>query len=216
MSNDNKLQHKVLAELSWEPSVTAAHIGVTANDGIVTLTGHVENFAQKHAAQKAAGRVKGVKAVADEIEVKLPIGETRADDELAAAAIDRLWWDVSVPRDAFKVLVEKGWITLTGQADWHFQKTAAEQDVRRLFGVTGVSNEITIKPRASATSIGDSITLALDRSWFLEPNVISVSADGGAVRLSGTVHSLQDRLLAGATAWAALGATDVTNELRVV
>ena len=117
MSHDSKLQQAVLAEFEWEPSVTAAHIGVTANKGVVTLTGHVENYAQKLAAETAARRVKGVKTVAEEVEVRLPFDETRGDDEIAAAAIDRLAWGVSVPRDSVKVKVEKGWVTLSRQLD---------------------------------------------------------------------------------------------------
>jgi osmotically-inducible protein OsmY len=130
MLNDSQLQQAVLAELKWEPSIAAAHIGVTAKAGVVALTGHVESFMEKHAAETAAGRVKGVKAVAEEIEVRLPFDTKRGDEEIAAAAIERFSWDVSVPPDAVKVKVEKGWITLTGVVDWHYQKEAAEQDVR--------------------------------------------------------------------------------------
>ena len=121
MPNDNRLQQAVLEELNWEPSVTAAHIGVTANAGIVTLTGHVESFAQKHAAEVAVRRVKGVKAVAGEIEVRLPYETKRSDEEIAGAAIGRFEWDVSIPRDTVKVTVDKGWVTLTGEVDWYYQ-----------------------------------------------------------------------------------------------
>jgi osmotically-inducible protein OsmY len=147
MFNDSQLQQAVLAELKWEPSVTAAHIGVTAKGGVVALTGQVESYVEKHAAETAAGRVKGVKAVAEEIEVRLPLEKKRGDEEIAAAALGRLSWDVSVPRDAVKIKVEKGWITLTGEVDWHYQTQAAEQDVRGLLGVLGVSNQTTIKSR---------------------------------------------------------------------
>jgi osmotically-inducible protein OsmY len=123
MSNDSHLQQAVLAELTWEPSVTAAHIGVAVQAGIVTLTGHVESLAEKHAAEAAAWRVKGVKAVAEEIEVRLPFETKRTDEDIAAAAIDRLAWDVSIPRDTIGVKVEKGWITLTGQVDWYSPAT---------------------------------------------------------------------------------------------
>ena len=121
MPQDSQLKELVLAELKWDPSVTAAHIGVTANGGVVSLTGHVENYAEKSAAEHAARRVKGVKAVAEEIEVRLPFDRQRGDDDIAGAAISRLYWDVSVPRDAAQVKVEKGWVTLTGEVDWHFQ-----------------------------------------------------------------------------------------------
>ena len=214
MPHDNQLQQAVLAELRWEPSVTAAHIGVAANAGVVTLTGHVAHYADKHAAEVAAFRVKGVKAVAEEIEVELPYAAKRSDDDIAAAALDRLLWDVSVPRDAVKVKVEKGWVTLTGQVEWHYQHDAAQQDVRRLFGVVGVSNQIAIKPRVNVLDISDDINTALHRSWF-DPTTIKVSAEAGNIRLTGTVHSPHDRYVAAATAWAAPGATAVDNAITV-
>ena len=157
MTDDRRLQQAVLAELSWEPSVTAAHIGVTAKDGVVTLSGHVENFAEKQAAEDAARRVRGVKAVAEEIEVRLAFETSRSDDEIAAAAIDRLAWDVSVPRDAVKVNVEQGWVTLSGEVQWHYQKEAAGQDVQRLWGVTGLSNQISITPVIDTANVSDDI-----------------------------------------------------------
>ncbi len=216
MSDDHHLQQAVLAELNWEPSVNAAHIGVAANAGVVTLSGHVESYAEKHALEVAARRVKGVKAVVMEIDVKLPMDVKRGDDEIAAAAVDRLGWDVSVPRDAVKISVDKGWVTLTGEVDWYYQKEAAEQDVRRLFGVVGVSNQVTIKPRVNTENLSDDIMHALHRSWFFDPRTINVSANGGKVRLSGTAPSLHDRQVAAATAWTAAGVTDVENDIAVV
>jgi osmotically-inducible protein OsmY len=216
MSQDNNLQQSVLEELNWEPSVTAAHIGVAANAGVVTLTGHVESFAQKHAAETAVRRVKGVKAVAEEIEVRLPYEKKRSDEEIAGAAIGRFEWDVSIPRDAIKVMVDAGWVTLTGEVDWHYQKDAASMDVRSLLGVTGVSNQITIKPAVNTSNISDDIMHALGRSWFFDPKTISVSAQGGKIRLTGTVKSWHDRQLAAATAWAAPGATAVENDIAVM
>jgi osmotically-inducible protein OsmY len=216
MSHDSHLQNAVLEELNWEPSVIAAHLGVTANAGVITLTGHVESFAQKHAAEAAVRRVKGVKAVAEEIEVRLPYETKRSDEEIAGAAIGRFEWDVSIPRDTVKVTVDKGWITLTGEVDWHYQKDAASIDVRALFGVTGVSNQITIKPTVDTSTISQDIMHALHRSWFFDPKTISVSAQGGKVRLTGTVGSWHDRQVAAATAWAAPGATAVENDIAVV
>ncbi|MEO7055086.1 MAG: BON domain-containing protein, partial [Rhizomicrobium sp.] len=153
MPQDSRLQLSVLAELEWEPSITAAHIGVTANAGVITLTGQVESYAQKHAAEAAARRVKGVLAVAEELEVQVPFERKRGDDEIAAAIVDRLAWDVSVPRDAVQVRVEKGWVTLTGEVGWHYQRKAAEQDVRRLHGVVGVSNQVSLKPGVNSANI---------------------------------------------------------------
>jgi len=146
MSSDSDLKKAVLDELSWEPSVNAAHIGVTAHAGVITLTGHVHNYMQKIGVEKAAGRVKGVKAVAEEIEVKLPYDIKRSDEDIAAAAVDRLGWNAAIPIDAIKVKVQTGWVTLTGNVAWHFEKEAAERELRALSGVIGVSNQIVVKP----------------------------------------------------------------------
>ena len=216
MTQDSQLQQSVLAEFNWEPSVTAGHIGVTANAGVVTLSGHVDSYAQKHAAETAARRVKGVKAVAEEIEVRLPFETKRSDEEIAAAAIERLSWNVSVPRDGVRVTVEKGWVTLTGQVNWWSQREAAEYDIRPLHGVVGISNQTTIKPRVDTAGLGDDITHALHRSWFFNPDNVHVRADGGKVVLTGTVHSFHERQVAGRTAWAAPGVTAVENNLAVV
>jgi osmotically-inducible protein OsmY len=216
MSDDRKLQEAVLAELGWEPSVVAAHIGVAANAGVVSLTGHVESFVQKHAAEAAARRVKGVVAVADDLDVRLPFENQRSDTDIAAAAVERLAWDTSVPRDAVQVLAVDGWITLTGKVGWHFQKDAAEQDVRPLLGVVGLSNQITIAPSVNAANISDDIMHALHRSWFFDPQTIQVSAHGGGIRLTGTVQSWRDRQVAAETAWAAPGATSVENDIIVI
>jgi len=216
MSQDTELQQRVLAEVNWEPSVTAAHIGVTASAGVVTLTGHVESYAQKHAAETAARRVRGVKAVAEEIEVRLPFDRKRDDGDIAAAILERLTWDVSIPEDSVKVRVENGWVTLTGEVGWHYQKDAAEQDVRRLHGVVGVSNQTTIRPHVDTSMISDDITHALHRSWFFDGNAVKVRADGGKVTLSGKVESIHARSVAAATAWSAPGTTAVENDILVV
>ncbi len=214
MSNDRQLQEAVLAELTWEPSITAAHIGVTADDGVVTLTGTVPHYLEKRAAERAAARVKGVRAVAEELKVELPGPMKRDDTEIARAAVDRLFWETSVPGDAIKVKVEQGWVTLTGEVEWHYQKDSAERMIRGLMGVVGVSNLTTIKPRVNTSNLEHDINVALHRSWFA-PKTISVSADGGKVKLTGTVHTPSDRWKAGSTAWAASGATEVENDLIV-
>jgi osmotically-inducible protein OsmY len=215
MTPDSQLQEAVLAELSWEPSVVAAHIGVTANQGVVTLSGQVGTFAQKRAAESAASRVKGVKALAEALEVNLPFEMKRDDGDIALAAIDRLAWDTSVPRDSVVVKADNGWITLTGEVDWHFQKDAAEQDIRHLMGVVGLSNQITIRAQVNAVDIGNEITRALHRSW-LDPKTITVRAQGGDVKLTGTAHSWHERQIAGDTAWSARGTTDVENDIIIV
>lgn len=215
MSNDTQLKESVLAELKWEPSISAAHIGVTAKDGVVSLMGHVESYTEKMAAEKAAGRVKGVKAIAEEIEVRLPFSIKHGDDDIAKQATNRLAWNSSVPKDTVKVKVEKGWVTLTGTVDWYYQKTSAAKDIRWLSGIIGVSNNITVKPRVNAGNISDDIDTALHRSWFWDPETVFVKADGGKVTLSGTVDNWHDRQVAGTTAWAAPGTTSVENDIRV-
>lgn len=214
MSKDADLKNSVLAELNWEPSVSSAHIGVTAQDGTVTLTGHVETYGQKHAAEMATGRVKGVKAVAEELEVRLPFTVKHDDAQIAKAAADRLEWDAETPHDSVKVMVEKGWITLTGAVEWHFQKEAAEREVRGLTGVIGVFNQISIKPRVDTAHVSEDIRKALHRGWF-DPHNINVTEHDGKVKLTGTVKNWQDRQTAGTTAWAAPGATSVENDLIV-
>jgi osmotically-inducible protein OsmY len=213
---DNLLQQAVLAELLWEPSVKAAHIGVTAATGVVTLSGHVDSYAEKCAAEIAARRVRGVKALVQEIEVRLALSGGREDDQIAAAAIDSLASDVSVHEGTTIVTVEGGWITLTGQVDHRFQREAAEQDVSRLAGVVGLSNEITIKPQLDVSDLGDQITHALHRSWFFDPKTITVSATGGSVVLTGTVKSLHELNVAESTAWSAPGVTGVQNDIEVM
>lgn len=214
MSKDEQLKSAVLAELKREPSISAAHIGVTASDGTVTLTGHVETYGQKRAAESATGRVKGVKAIAEEIEVRLPFTVKHDDAQIAKAAADRLEWDAATPRDTVKVKVEKGWITLTGTVNWHFQKDAAEREVRGLSGVVGVINQLTIKPRLDAAHISADIRRALHRGWF-NPDTITVTEQDGTVKLTGSVENWQDRETAEATAWAAPGANAVENDLIV-
>ena len=215
MSKDSELKKAVLDELSWEPSVDAAHIGVTANAGVVTLTGHVDNYTHKFAAERAVGRVKGVKAVAEEIEVKLPYNVKRGDEDIAAAAIDRLGWNSIVPAGAIQVKVEKGWVTLTGTVGQHFEKEEAEQDIRALSGVVGVSNQISIRPKAIASNVKDDIEQALLRSSYHDTDTIKVSVLGGEIKLTGVVGSWNARSVAETTAWSAPGTTSVENDITV-
>jgi osmotically-inducible protein OsmY len=161
-------------------------------------------------------RVKGVKAVAEEIEVKLPFDTERDDEDIAAAAVERLAWDSSVPGDAVKVRVEKGWVTLSGKVDWHYQKEAAAHDIGALHGVVGVSNQILINPTVDAQDVAADITHALHRSWYYDPNTIKVTAQGGKIKLTGNVTTWNARDLAETTAWSAPGATSVENDIRVI
>jgi len=212
---DTNLQRAVLAELNWEPGVTAAHIGVTAKNGVVTLSGHVESFPERLAAESAASRVKGVKGVAEEIEVRLPFDIKRSDDDIAGAALERLARNASLSKDAIKVKVERGIVTLTGHVEWHYQLVSAESDIRSLFGVVAVFNEVKIKPKANLASLSDTISQALQRKWFMDSKAVNVSAEGGSVKLSGSVHSWHDRNVAGTTAWSAPGVIAVDNQLTV-
>ena len=214
MSDDKNLMQAVIDELNWEPSVDSANIGVTAKGGVVTLMGHVGSYSEKYAAERAARRVKGVKAIAEEIEVKLPLGVKRGDEEIAAAAIARLSWDAAVPSDAVKVKVEKGWVTLTGQVEWHYQHKAAADDIRNLWGVTGISNLITINSKPNASNIRQDILAALHRSWF-DPGTIKVTVNDGKVDLTGTVDDWGKWSIAQSTAWAAPGITSVVNHIQV-
>lgn len=215
MFNDNQLQQDVLAELKWEPSVTAAHIGVTAKNGVVTLSGHVDNYMSKYAAERAARRVQGVNGVAEEIEVHLPYDNKKTDDEIAAAVLDRLAWNVMIPRNAIKVKVEKGFVTLTGEVEWHYQQQAANLDVQHLHGVVGVANNVTLKPERAAEDISANIKAALKRSWYTRPDSIRVTDNFGKVKLSGVVHSPHARYVAAETAWNAPGTMSVENDLVV-
>lgn len=215
MSSDGHLQGAVLAELGWDPSVNAAHIGVTANAGVVTLTGQVESFAEKHAAETAAHRVRGVIAVAEDIVVQVPFERTRGDEDIAAAAVERLAWDTSVTPGTIFVTVADGWVTLTGTVAWFYQKEAAFQDLVRLQGVRGVSNQIVVEQAVDVTGIGVAISHALHRSWLFDNQNISVTADGNHIHLRGTVRSPAERQLAFAAAWSAPGVTRVVNDIEI-
>ncbi len=215
MSHDTQLQQRVLAALNWEPSVTAGHIGVTAKDGIITLTGHVESYTHKHAAEAATRRVKGVLGVAEDITVEIPVHLERTDEDIATAAIERLAWDVSVPRDSVKVSVADGWLSLSGDVSWHYQREAALSDVSGLMGVRGVSSEITIRPRVNARNLSDDIMHALSRSLVADARTIGVTVEGGVVTLTGTVHSLHERRVAARTAWSAPGTIAVENNILI-
>lgn len=213
--DDRTLQANVLEELKWEPSVNPAKIGVTARDGIVTLTGHVESYAEKIAADRAARRVIGVKAVAQEIEVRLRSDHHRSDEDIAAAAVRALEWDVSVPHDMVQIEVENGWIILRGEVDWQYQRQAAEDDVRRLTGVVGVTNHIKIKPAINAGGIRDRIEQAFRRSAELDAGKITISTVGSKVILGGKVAAWSEREMAERAAWSAPGVTEVEDRITV-
>jgi osmotically-inducible protein OsmY len=194
MIGDLEPRQDVLDELDFEPSVNAAHIGVTANKGVVTLTGFVSSFAEKAAAERAARRVKGVRAIAQEIEVRLASDTKHADDEVAARAIEILKWQVGFPADRIKVKVEKGIVTLTGEVDWQFQKADAEYAVHKLTGVIHVANQIRVSSPVHASEIKEKIQKALQRSADLEASRITVQTEGGRVVLSGKVRAWYEQI----------------------
>jgi osmotically-inducible protein OsmY len=212
---DAELQKDVISELKWEPSVDAAHIGVAVKNGIVTLTGHVPSYAEKWAAEDAAKRVYGVKAVANEIEVKLPGSSERTDEDIAADCIAALKSNISVPDDKVKVIVSKGWVTLNGEVAWQFQKDAAEHAVRYIQGVKGASNLIKIKPSVSPDALKQKIEDAFRRSAELDARNVQVAVDGGKVTLHGTVRTWAEREEAEREAWAAPGVWSVENFIEV-
>jgi|AntAceMinimDraft_12_1070368.scaffolds.fasta_scaffold05511_10 VCBS repeat-containing protein len=214
MSTDHKLKEDVTAALGWEPSIAADHIGVAVEDGVVTLTGHVDSYWQKSQAERAIGRIRGVKGLAEELEVRLPGHMKKGDDEIAQAALHRMSSDIAIPKDAVKVKVQKGWVTLTGEVEWHYQKDAAAREVRSLAGVTSVTNDVTVKAHPNTAKISEDISHALHRNYFTDENV-KVTATGGKVRLTGHVPSWSDRGLAFSTAWMAPGVTSVQNDISV-
>ena len=210
---DEEIQKDVLAELKWDAQVQPNEIGVSVKDGVVTLTGWVDSYLKKWAAEDAAHRVGGVKAVANDIEVKL--FSERTDADIAEAAVRALQWDASVPADKIQVTVSKGWVTLKGEVNWNFEKQDAERVVRRLTGVKGVSNLITVKPSTTPSELKKRIEDALVRNAKVEANKITVEVQGGKAILKGAVRAWVEKEEAERVAWLAPGVTSVENRITV-
>lgn len=216
MKTDQQLKQDITNELAWEPSVNEAHIGVTVNSGIVALSGHVPTYGEKYGAEKAAKRVSGVKAVANEIDVKLGSDAKRGDEDIASACLNALHAHSAVPDDQLKLLVSDGWVTLEGRIDWQYQKTAAESAIRYLLGVRGITNRIEVKSRASAADVKGNIEAAFRRSAEIDAKRIVVETREGKVILQGQVHSWAEKTEAQNAAWSAPGVTSVENDLIVM
>ena len=215
MKTDADLKTDVTAELAWDPAVKATAIGVAVKDGVVTLSGHLETFADKHAAEHALHRVAGVKAIALELDVKLSSDHHRSDTDIAAGAGEALKWNTLVPRESIRLTVDHGRVTLQGDVEWDYQRRSVEKAIRPMMGVVGISNDITLRVGPKVTDLSRKIQDALTRQAIREAKHIQVSVDGTTVTLSGTVHSWQERNAAQGVAWSAHGAQTVINDLRV-
>ena len=210
---DEELQKEVLAELKWDAQIQPNEIGVSVKDGVVTLTGWVDSYLKKWSAEDAAHKVAGVKAVANDIEIKL--ATERTDSDIAEAAVHALEWDAGVPSDRVKATVSKGWVTLKGEVEWQYQKQDAEQVVRRLAGVKGVANLITVKPHVTPSELKKKIEDALVRNAEIDANKITVEVQGSKAILKGTVRAWAEKEEAARVAWSAPGITSVENRITV-
>jgi osmotically-inducible protein OsmY len=215
MKTDTELMRDVIDELHWTPEIDAKSIGVIVKDGVVTLTGHLNSFAEKHVAELAAQRVHGVKAVAVELTVRLPASDTRTDADIGLAAQRAIEWNAALPVGAIRVVVEGARITLEGQVEWEYQRAAAEAAVRHLLGVVGVTNQIAIVPKVRTLDMELIIHQALERQADREARKLGISVNGGEVTLRGTVHSWDARRAIHGAAWSAPGVTAVVDNVTI-
>eukprot|EP01037_Dinobryon_pediforme_P009503 gene9502-9583_t len=212
---DKFLRQAIIDELDFQPNIDPAHIGVAVEKGVVTLTGHTGSYAEKFAAEEAVKHVKGVKAIAQNIEVRYPNDRKVSDDEIAKRAVEILDWDVSIPSERIQIKVQKGWITLSGEVEWQHQKLSAEAAVRKLSGVMGVFNQINIRAGIEPGDVKKRIEDALKRNAEVEAEQIRVSVNKGAVTLEGKVKSWYERDLAERAAWAIRGVQTVTDRIQI-
>ena len=213
MKTDSQVQQDVIAELEWEPSVSSSQIGVEVKDGVVTLAGHVGSYAEKWEAERAAQRVSGVKALAVEMDVKIPGISKRSDADIANSVENMLLWMTYWPKESVKVMVEDGWVTLSGEVSWNYQKQAAADGVRHLMGVTGVSNQLTIEH----SNVFDTIKTDIEAVFKRRPKSdVIVAVKGGDVTLTGSVHTWPEHDAASNAAWGTPGVHSVKNNIAVI
>lgn len=212
---DSHIKTDVLEELKWEPMVDAVLIGVEVKDGVVTLAGQVDSYAAKWAAEKAAQRVSGVKALAVEMKVHITGISARTDTDIARSVENMLQWTTYLGKDRIKVMVEDGWVTLSGDVEWGYQRYTAEGAIRYMMGVTGVSNQIIVKPKVSLVAVKSDIELALKRHAVANAEKISVDVKGSDITLSGSVHSWSERDTARNAAWSTPGVKSVVDNMSI-
>jgi osmotically-inducible protein OsmY len=214
-STDEALRRRVLDELEWDPAVDATHIGVAASAGVVTLSGRVASYAEKLMAERAARRVRGVHAIAEELTVHPPESRKTTDDAIAERALKIIAWSEPAVADRIAVMVEQGWVKLTGTVDWQFQRRDVQRQVQKLGGVRGVSNFITIEPKADVADVREKIEAAFRRSAEIDAAGVHVDIADGKVTLSGTVRNWREKEAAQTAAWSAPGVTEVADLLAI-
>ena len=210
------LRQQIIDELDFDPQVSPAHIGVIVDDGVVTLAGHVTDYAEKLAAEAAVRRIKGVRAVADELQVRVPNHKRTADDEIAKRVADMFEWDARIPKDDIKITVQNGWVCLNGEVAWNFQRTEAQTQVAKLSGVVGLVNNIEVRSRPPIGDIREHIEDAFQRNAAIDADAIAINVeDDGKVRLEGTIHSWPERTAAENAVWSVPGVTRLESNLKI-
>jgi osmotically-inducible protein OsmY len=215
MRTDTEIQRDIEDELRWDPSLANDDIAVSVRDGVVTLAGYVKSYLDKWHAERAASKVRGVKAIANDLNVKLLSSSERPDPDIARAALDALKWNIAVPHDRIKIKVDKGWVTLEGNVDWNFEREAAERTVRSLTGVKGVTNLIAVRTQPAPQDVKEKIKQALERAAEFDADRITIEVSGNKAILKGTVRSYAEKRDAERAALNAPGITEVENKLTV-